>query len=131
MLLFTVGLLVWFGLVDSYRFPVPCGIGDGDKVAHLAGFGLLALIAGVLFGPGRRLAALLCIAALVLECVQLLLPTREASIGDALASWAGIGLGLFAAFALLGLARGVIRSSPPQRPGKTGRGPTAHEREQP
>ncbi|WP_370195798.1 MULTISPECIES: hypothetical protein [Aurantimonas] len=131
MLLFTVGLLVWFGLVDSYRFPMPRGIGDGDKVAHLAGFGLLALIAGVLFGPGRRLAALLCIAALVLECVQLLLPTREASFGDALASGAGIGLGLFAAFALLGLARGVIRSSPPQRLGKTGRGPTAHDREQP
>ncbi len=130
MLLFTIGSLVWFGLVESYRFPMPRGIGDGDKVPTWRASDYSPSSRVGLFGPGRRLVALLCIGALVLECVKLLLPMRKASFGYALASGAGIGLGLLAAFALLALARVVIRSSPRQGLGKTGRGQTAHKREQ-
>jgi len=105
LLLFAVALVVWFGLFDNYQLPVPRGYGDGDKIGHVAGFALVALAAGLLFGAGRRLAVLLCFAAVVLECVQLFLPTREPSVGDALASVAGVGLGLSAAFILAALAR--------------------------
>ncbi|MEF2554000.1 hypothetical protein VQ042_22100 [Aurantimonas sp. A2-1-M11] len=102
-----MALVVWFGLFDNYQLPVPRGIVDGDKIGHVAGFALVALAAGLLFGAGRRLSILLCIAAAVLECAQLAFPTRQFSVGDALASLVGTGLGLTAAIALAALVRWV------------------------
>lgn len=131
VLLLAVALVVWFGLFNNYQLPVPRGIGDGDKMGHVAGFGLVALAAGLLFGSGWRLGGLLCIAAVVLECVQLFLPTRQASFGDALASMAGVGLGLAAAFALAALTRRAIRSWPRRKRGGTGRGGTRRGEERP
>ncbi|WP_203566206.1 VanZ family protein [Aurantimonas aggregata] len=105
MLFFSAAALVaWFGFFDNYQLPVPPRVADGDKVGHVAGFGLLALTAGLLFGTGRRAAVLLSVAAAALEGVQLFLPTRQASVTDLLASLAGIGLGFAGAFALSALA---------------------------
>lgn len=68
-----------------------------DKIQHLVAYLCLALTGGAAF-PGRRsMAALglgLVAVGIGLECAQMFVPGRSASVGDAVANTLGVVLGL-------------------------------------
>ena len=70
-------------------------LGIGDKAEHFAAYFLATALAFLAYqGKVGRVAALLAVAAIVFEALQLAVPGRSASILDFAASLAGIGTAL-------------------------------------
>ncbi len=63
-----------------------------DKVLHAGAFALLAAIV-TCRGPAPRALIALVVFAAVIEAAQIIIPEREANLGDLAASLAGLALG--------------------------------------
>jgi VanZ family protein len=83
-----------------------------DKLEHGLAFGVVAFTGAVAF-PGRpsllRLGCGLPCLGMLFEIMQILVPGREAAVGDALANTIGVAIGL-APFAIIQLGR-IVRGS--------------------
>ena len=100
--LVCTGLIFWAGLSPATDLPpLLKGTGPSDLVLHALGFGALALPTALLLGPllGGLATSL---AAVALELLQHLAPSREASVPDAAAGLSGA---LLAALCIWVLAR--------------------------
>jgi VanZ family protein len=75
-----------------------------DKFLHAGAFALLAAIV-TLRGPAPRALIALVVLAVVIETAQIIIPEREADLGDLAASLAGIAL----AWLVVAAGRVVIR----------------------
>ncbi|MGE0255061.1 MAG: VanZ family protein [Alphaproteobacteria bacterium] len=109
--LFVAAYALGLGAVSVLSLmPYGVDVGDvpqGDKLAHFAAYGLVALaggLGGARRGPAIGLALVAVLCGLGLEAAQDFVPGRHASGWDALANAAGALAGLAAALALL--ARG-------------------------
>jgi VanZ family protein len=95
----SVLLVVQVAGLYSPTVPGPDGAAGLDKVAHLVGFALPTLVAGLL--RARWVVVLLLLHAVVSEPLQgWLAPLRSPDPVDALADLAGVALGLGLATAL-------------------------------
>ena len=97
---FTIGVLAvsWLSLAPQDALP---GIDMWDKLQHVVAYTALAICGAVGF-LGRRPLLIVGIGLAVLGCgleaAQAAIPSRNPSIGDAIANIAGIALGLAAAW---------------------------------
>ncbi len=97
---FTIGVLAvtWLSLTPRDALPE---IHMWDKPQHLIAYAVLAICGAIGF-LGRRPLLIVSIGLIVLGCsleaAQAAVPSRDPSIGDAIANIAGIALGLAAAW---------------------------------
>ena len=98
LLALLLGAVAWFAFLPGSPFD---GIPNTDKLQHALAFATLALVASLAWHPGprteTRVAIGLLLYGLMIEGVQMHLPSRTASAADVLADAVGIALGLLLA----------------------------------
>jgi VanZ family protein len=93
-LVLLVGVIFYFAVIDNSPLPYhPIIDGWNDVILHIGAFGLLAIVACLIWSPSWTLAVLLFCVGCAMELFQVFVPSREVDIMDLAANSVGIVLG--------------------------------------
>ena len=92
-LIAVLGAIFYFAVINNSPLPYhPLIDGWNDVILHVGAFGLLTIIALLIWAPSWTLAVLLFCVGCALELFQVFVPTREVDIMDIAANSLGIFL---------------------------------------
>lgn len=108
-LMFVVGTITYYATIEDTPLPYhPAIDGWNDTILHAGAFTVLTLVALLIWPRTLKLTAALLLFGILMEFVQLVLPTREADIMDIAANASGIILGQAMFAAMRWLSSGKI-----------------------
>jgi len=90
----VLGVIFYFAVINNSPLPHhPLIDGWNDVILHVGAFGLLTIIALLIWAPSWALAVLLFCVGCALELFQIFVPTREVDLMDIAANSVGIAFG--------------------------------------